>query len=216
MKWIQKFFDLYLRKYLPPKKISVNGIEVYGGTIFDRTLQNMEGYEQELIDELESALLAEDHVCIVGGGLGITTVIAARTAERITTYEAGRVNARNIQRTVDYHDLDNVEVVPKPVGNPISIWGRESASNDVISPESLPDCDVLELDCEGSELEILNYLTIDPRTIVVESHGMLGSTSDEITSTLDSLGYGIQSTTAEVAEDDITIIRATRKRQDNK
>lgn len=210
MESIRRVFDLYLRKYLPPKQLTINGIEIYGGTIIDRSLQNMDGYEQELLAELRTALTPDDRVCIIGGGLGITTVVASRNADQVITYEAGRVNARNIQRTIDYHNIDNVKLVPKPVGNPVSIWGREPASQQAISPESLPECDVLELDCEGSEIEVLETMTIRPRTIVVESHGIYDSPSNEVAKYLTSLGYEICSTVTEVAEHDIVIMRANK------
>lgn len=170
----------------------------------------MDGYEQELFAELRTALTPGDRVCIIGGGLGITTVVASRNADQVITYEAGRVNARNIQRTIDYHNIDNVNLVPKPVGNPVSIWGREPASQQAISAESLPECDVLKFDCEGSEIEVLETMAIRPRTIVVESHGIYDSPSNEVAKYLTSLGYEICSTVTEVAEHDIVIMRANK------
>ena len=42
-----------------------------------------------------------------------------------------------------------------------------------ILPEELPSCDVLELDCEGSEIDILRRMVITPRVIIVEIHPWL-------------------------------------------
>ena len=41
---------------------------------------------------------------------------------------------------------------------------------EVIDPADLPACDVLEMDCEGSELGILKGMQIRPRVLIVELH----------------------------------------------
>jgi hypothetical protein len=38
-----------------------------------------------------------------------------------------------------------------------------------VTPAELPECDVLELNCEGSEIGILRNMTIRPRAIAVET-----------------------------------------------
>jgi hypothetical protein len=40
----------------------------------------------------------------------------------------------------------------------------------VLPPSELPPCNVLELDCEGAEVEILREMNIQPRVILVETH----------------------------------------------
>jgi hypothetical protein len=45
----------------------------------------------------------------------------------------------------------------------------------VISPAELPECDILELDGEGAESLILRNMTIRPRVIAVETHGVYGA-----------------------------------------
>lgn len=206
MSFIQEFYDKYLRKYLPPKKIKINRKTVFAGTILDIGLKDMDGYEKELIAGLDEALQPTDNVCIVGGGLGITTLYAADKASEVTTFEAGKVNYRNLRYTVKYHNLQNVLLIPKAVGKPVSIWGGEPTDHGNIKPQELPECDVLELDCEGTELEILNNMIIRPRMIIVESHGIYNSPSETVISKLNELGYDIISTNPEVSESDIVII----------
>jgi hypothetical protein len=53
----------------------------------------------------------------------------------------------------------------------------------------LPDCDVLVLDCEGTEIEILEEMEIKPRAVIVETHGMNGATEEAVRERLDSAGY---------------------------
>lgn len=58
-------------------------------------------------------------------------------------------------------------------------------------PSQLPPCDLLELDCEGVEVEILRGMIIQPRVILVETHGMYGAPADLIASLLEQRGYAV-------------------------
>jgi hypothetical protein len=48
---------------------------------------------------------------------------------------------------------------------------------------------VLQLDCEGAEVEILRELIVQPRVILVETHGLFGSPTDLVASLLEKRGY---------------------------
>lgn len=37
-------------------------------------------------------------------------------------------------------------------------------------PQKIPACDVLELDCEGAEIEIIESINFTPRALIVELH----------------------------------------------
>jgi hypothetical protein len=65
----------------------------------------------------------------------------------------------------------------------------ESETGPVLPPSQLPQCDVLQLDCEGAEAEILRELTIQPRVVLVETHGLYGAPTDLIASLLKKRGY---------------------------
>jgi hypothetical protein len=68
------------------------------------------------------------------------------------------------------------------VGNPGDVGA-------VMPPCQLPACDVLELDCEGAEVEILRGMIIQPRVILVETHGLFGAPTDLVASLLETRGY---------------------------
>ena len=53
----------------------------------------------------------------------------------------------------------------------------------------LPPCNVLELDCQGAEVEILRELVIQPRVILVETHELYGAPTDLVASLLKRRGY---------------------------
>ena len=61
----------------------------------------------------------------------------------------------------------------------------------IMSPRELPDCDVLNMDCEGAELPILEHMTVRPRVILVETHSQFGSPKQKILELLDNKGYDV-------------------------
>ena len=58
-----------------------------------------------------------------------------------------------------------------------------------MSAPQLPPCDVLELDCEGAEVDILQKMIIQPRGILVETHGLFGAPTVLVASLLQKRGY---------------------------
>ena len=75
------------------------------------------------------------------------------------------------------------------VAKSIAVYGSGSDVGAVLPPSQLPPCNVLELDCEGAEVEILRELTIQPRVILVETHGLYGAPTDLVASLLEKRGY---------------------------
>jgi Methyltransferase FkbM domain len=78
------------------------------------------------------------------------------------------------------------------VGVAISVYGsEESQSSAVIDPADLPRCDVLELDCEGAEITILENMRIAPRSVLVETHGLHGATTGRVHKLLEDRNYDV-------------------------
>lgn len=87
--------------------------------------------------------------------------------------------------------LDRVEVVHAIVAEDIRVYGNEHSGN-VVSTSDLPECDVLNLDCDGAEIRILREMTITRRAIVVETHSVFGSRTAEVRSILEARGYRVE------------------------
>jgi len=69
------------------------------------------------------------------------------------------------------NDVDDVVTVEEAiVGDPTTLYQGMADDAEVIDPANLPACDVLEMDCEGSELGILEGMQIRPRVLIVELH----------------------------------------------
>jgi len=114
-----------------------------------------------------------DDVAIIGGGRGTTAVHAARQvgySGSVTVFEGGQI-ASLIREVVELNDVDFiVDVEESIVGEANELYHGMAESSSTIAPGELPEVDVLEMDCEGSELGILDALEIRPRVLIVELH----------------------------------------------
>jgi hypothetical protein len=133
-----------------------------------------------------------DRVVIVGAGLGVTAVIAASQAAPLGTvqcFEASKKYVELAQQTAARNNATNISVEHAVVAKAIFVYGSGNDLGSVIHPSRLPPCDVLQLDCEGAEVEILSELIIHPRAILVETHGVFGAPTNMVASLLERRGY---------------------------
>jgi Protein-L-isoaspartate(D-aspartate) O-methyltransferase (PCMT) len=153
------------------------------------------GYEVALISALNESVRPGDRVVVVGGGVGVTAVIAANLAGSsgtVVCFEGSKQYVRHIQETASRNRVSNIVVKHAIVSKPIAVYGKASDFGEVVSPDQLPECDVLELDCEGAEVDILRNMAIRPRVIIVETHGAYGAPTSLVDSTLKELGYAVR------------------------
>jgi hypothetical protein len=104
-------------------------------------------------------------------------------------FEGSKHYVRRTQQTAALNKLTNVSIHHAVIAKSICVYGSGSDLGAVLPPSQLPPCDVLQLDCEGAEVEILWELTIQPRVILVETHGVLGAPTDLVASLLEKRGY---------------------------
>ena len=192
----------YLRAYIKRRETKLNGVQTRYRRIGDEIVPwqaghpNPEDYESGIIDSLRTHVREGDEVVVVGCGWGVSTTIAANAAGstgRVTAYEASPKQAEFAQETVELNGIeDRVDIKTGVVSQAVSTYGREQSSN-IISPNDLPACDVLEMDCEGAEMTILDNLKIQPRVIIVETHGMFDSPTELVIEKLESRNYKIKS-----------------------
>jgi hypothetical protein len=153
------------------------------------------GYEEALIAAIKTQVRRGDSVVVVGGGLGVTCVVAASAAGgegHVECFEGDLNGVQAVERVARLNGVaERVTVHHAVVGEAIGVYGQDVASK-VVRPSELPPCDFLELDCEGAEVGILRDMTIRPRAIVVETHGFLGAPTETVRSVLQSRGYSVQ------------------------
>lgn len=203
---IQSAYEQTIRPHLPAATIEASGVTVKRGKILDLTLPDTIEYEAALLEALTAAVEPTDHVVIIGGGWGVSSVMAAEQACSVTVFEGGTEQVEQIRETHRLNDVDNVTVRHAVVGSPVDVWGSDEDAKRLSGAE-LPSCDVLSLDCEGSEIDILNALeTPLPREIVVESHGWLGTPTAAVRRALEELEYCIVNEISDRADRDCYIL----------
>lgn len=190
----------FLHRQLPKGTTNYNGVKTKSCLLFDPLLPwrspQRPFYESGLVSGIESQVKEDDEVVIVGGGWGVTAVKAAKIAGvngRVTVFEGSMKEVKRVRSTVRINGVsDIVDVRHSVVGPGINLRGAASGASQV-SPDELPDCDVLELDCEGAEIDILNNLQICPGVILVESHGIYEAPSAKVKEVLETKSYKIVS-----------------------
>jgi hypothetical protein len=223
-KGVPFIFNQYISMKLPKTEVRYNGVDVKQHRQFKSIVpwgegQSRPNYESGLVGLIERFVQSGDEVAIIGGGWGVTAVRAAKKvgpSGRVHVYEGSISEVGKINETIQANNVENiVEVEHTIVGSKIALRG-EMGDPRHISPDELPVCDVLELDCEGSEVEILEGLNISPRAILVESHGHQNAPSSHVRSILKEKGYTIQSEVVadegvreKCLKDDIYAITAT-------
>jgi hypothetical protein len=157
-------------------------------------LADQPSYEAVLIAGLRDVVRAEDSVVIVGGGLGVTAVVAALLAGplgSVQCFEGSKHRASLVQQTAARNGVTNLRVRHAVVAKSIGVYRSRGDVGRLLPAAQLPPCDVLELDCEGAEVESLQELTVRPRVILVETHGVYGAPTRLVTSVREKRGYAI-------------------------
>lgn len=190
-----------LRPRLPGRPVAYAGmptaVEVKPG---DRWLparwvpgdvRDIPDYEATLVEHLREHVRPGDRVVVVGGGVGVTAVVAARqagAAGTVQVFEGSAAGVRAVRQTARLNAVaDRIAVEHAVVARAVHVYGRHPGRS--VDPSALPACDVLELDCEGSEIEILSTLAVRPRAILVETHGIYGAPTDRVLGLVGALGY---------------------------
>jgi len=181
-------YEKHVRPKLPrreTKYAKLNG--VLASRMDARILDNYIGvvnYEGPLIRGMKESIQRGDQVVIVGGGRGVSAVVAAKLVGpegQVTVYEGAESMIPRIEDTLAVNSITNVNINHNIVSEAISLYDDDGGAN-VIPPDDLPECDTLVLDCEGAELNILSELPYNPRSVVVETHGHYGSPTEQIKS----------------------------------
>lgn len=187
----QKIYNATIRDSLPRKIGYYNGVAVRAPRLLDFT-DYLPNYKSEQMECIHAAVESQDVVLNIGGGYGVSTIVAARRVGptgKVVTFEPTTDLIEPLEDTITMNQVaDRVKVRHAAVGPPEHTKGSIEDA-DLLPPSSLPNCDVLILDCDGAEKEIIPRLEIQPRDMVIESHPRHGVDSEELLSVLKSMGY---------------------------
>lgn len=214
---IYNIYNRFLRPRLPYKISVHNGVPVNNqARLLDFTDQFPE-YEAALVSAIWNQVKEQDTVVVVGGGLGVSTVTAVNATAQsgsVVTYEGSKRQYNTVKQTVQINQVSdcvelNHAIVGSFLGYSSDTYGEEENA-DKIDPATLPECDVLVLDCEGAELEILEQMNQLPRAIVVETHAFLDSPEDKVRKTLSERGYSIINRGIELESQGVFVLTARK------
>lgn len=153
-------------------------------------------YESALVSGLRGNISPGDRVTIIGGGYGITTVIASRlagTRGKVQVFEGSAQQVSICEQVLKRNQIpNNVKVTNTIVGENIAVYDQDGNDAQILNPQDLDACNFLEMDCEGSEIGILKDMVIRPRVILVETHGFLGAPTTEVKKLLMDKGYSVE------------------------
>jgi hypothetical protein len=185
-------YNKVLRPRLPRKLAVCNGIVARRVRLLDDT-DYMPEYEHTLLGAVRDNIEADDQVVEIGGGFGVSTVVAANQvgpSGNVKSFEGSEQHVALIREAAVLNGVsDQITVIPEVVGPGYDVWGENVVN--ARDPEDLPAADALIMDCEGAEQDILPSLDISPRVIIVEAHTHMGVSLTEIEGQLQQRGYDV-------------------------
>jgi hypothetical protein len=194
---VQTLYDRLLRERLPRKLAVCNGVTARAARLLDAT-DVIPDYEAALVDGIRTCVRRGDEVVVVGGGYGVSSVVAARRAGpdgSVTTYEGAAEHVDLVAETCSLNGVaDRVTVEHAAVGSDPNLY-TDAGSARPVRPVDLRACDVLVLDCEGAETEILADVRPLPRSVVVETHGQFDAPPATVRAALTDRGLTVDSET---------------------
>lgn len=199
-------YHFELRGRLPTRyeTVTLNGVEcLVEYSLLDRFVPfykppwpatDEPAYEATEVDAVQSYCSTGDRVVVIGGGLGVTAIVAAHMVGpegTVDVYEPSGEAYDRIRANVAHNGLEGViDVHHASVTaetNP-SFTYRDNVTPRVVAPGDLPDADIYEMDCEGAEVPILEGLTVRPDVLLIETH----RNHSEVVALLDTLDYEIE------------------------
>lgn len=195
-----------IRERLPTRynMVRLNGVEcLIEHSLLDRFVPfytppwpatDAPAYEATEVDAVQSYCSTGDRVVVIGGGLGVTAIVAARevgSEGAVDVYEPSGEACDRIRANVAHNDLKetiNIHHASVTAETNPSFTYRDDVRPRVIAPEDLPNADTYEMDCEGAEIPILEGLTVRPGVLLVETH----QNHSDVVSLLDNLDYEVE------------------------
>jgi len=187
---IKQLYNTALRRKLPRKISSYNGVPVRDRYLFDITDRNP--YKPNAIETIRSEVTKDDTVVDIAAGYGVFSVVAAQNGASVKSYDANPRKVALARETAELSFVgDRVTVSNAVVGE---VVGDPSEHSDRIRTlDGVPECDVLILDVEGAETSILRDLSHSPRTILVEGHPQHDATVERVSNILEEKEYTVNS-----------------------
>jgi FkbM family methyltransferase len=129
--------------------------------IFDRDLYRLNDSKMDLVID-------------IGANCGIFSSRASRYANRIIAYEPLAENFKFLKKNLKHNKITNVEVhklglgkkgnarmIPMLSGSYVGVLGKEPVKLIGLDDIEFDRCDLLKVDCEGSEYDLFKYASAE-------------------------------------------------------
>lgn len=191
---IRPGYNRTVRTVMPEKIGMYNGVSVRNPKFLDLS-DTFPEYKNGTVSLVRSAVRSGDFVVEVGTGFGVCSVWAARNAGpdgRVLTHEGSAQQVEKARETLRLNAVeDRVDVEHALVGPAVNVYG-EPGGADAVQLDSLPSCDVFVCDAEGAEADFVDDVAaLDPREVVIETHGHRGAPTDDIVDSLEGQGFEV-------------------------
>lgn len=148
-RFAREFYDQTIRPYLPYKIGVYNNVAVVDEVrLFDQT-EILPNYKRANIEYLREHISQDDKVIIIGGGIGVTSVVSARITGKggeVLVYEASREQANKTTRNINLNGEEDVCTVNHAVVGELSQAGGLLGDPKEVPANNLPNCDLIEMD----------------------------------------------------------------------
>lgn len=209
----RRLYNWLIRPHTPRKIAVFNGVPVRAVRLFDQS-DVFPGYEEPLIEGIRTHVNEGDSVVVVGGGRGVSSVVAAVRAGRsgqVVTFEGSADLVERLRETTRLNGVDDrVSVRHAVVGSAVRLAGEPDGAS-AVAPAQLPSSTVLVLDCEGAEIEILEDYEGSPRLVIVETHGFLDAPESAVQNQLAERGYEVVHRGVEDRDKGVVVLTAVNR-----
>lgn len=131
----QTGYNRLIRPFTPSRISVYNGVGVRASKYFDFT-DVVPDYESPLIDAIREYVEPGDRVGIVGGGLGVSAVWAARSGGQVVVYEAASERVGLVKETAEINkEAESITVEHAIVGDVVEAWGDSTAAPQIQSED---------------------------------------------------------------------------------
>ncbi|MGQ4557298.1 hypothetical protein [Halobellus sp. GM3] len=208
---VSYFVDSYIRPYAPTidQSAAIRNISITKKAKFTDLFVPHKAYHEYLMCKLiEENTQRNDSVVVVGGGRGITATLEAKNVGSngdVLIFEAFPEKSKKIKQVLSANSINaetNVRTAAVANKKPSNFPPKTI----LVDPSDLPRCDVLELDCEGAEIEIIDKLPFLPRDIYVETHGIYGTPRDDVINALERNRFEVVKSFDHIKKKGITIL----------
>lgn len=196
---LQRVFNVFhssVRPVLPDKKFRKGKLDFIGkvGDYHNTSETSMTSdVKWEARKAVNRYVGLYDVVICIGTGEGLTPTHCAKQGASVIAYEPAEPMIEKTRETAEVNDVGE-KVIVKPAifhaDRETDVWGELHDDTAYLEGSDLNNpVDVLELDCEGAELEILKDIQIRPRVIICEVHEAFGVEYSDVLRELRKMDY---------------------------